>query len=716
VRHRRQGGGDKTGHDRGPEALSPEGVLLFIRERIRRPVSFRELVARMGLGRSEARALKRILRTLIRKGLVIHTRKGQYGPSEELNRVTGVFSAHRDGYGFVTPDRPGERDIFIPARHTLGAFEGDRVEIQVERWGRREGKVVRILTPGRRTVAGRIEQGRGGMLFVPTDARIGPAVVTLPRDRQYRAGDRVLADLNRRRTRGGMETEARNVRAIEEPSCPREDIDLLAVEAGLPETFPAKVLEDARRAAVETARRRRVTGTRGRQDLRGLFTVTIDGSDARDFDDAVSIAEEHDGSFRLWVHIADVAEYVPVDSAVDREARARGTSVYFPDRVIPMLPPALSNGACSLNPGEDRLTVTVEMSVHRDGRIRECRFYPSRIRSRRRMTYQEVSALLDGDTPDFDVPAETFPAMERLCRVLRNQRLLRGSLDFDLPEARIVLDRRGFPVEIVQGERTAAHRIIEEFMIAANEAVARFLHSHDGPVPYRIHETPDDERIAEVRDACRALGVRWPRNRSLQNTLTHVLGELEGTRLGPFVHNLVLRAMKRARYSPENVGHFGLASDCYCHFTSPIRRYPDLMTHRVLKTVLAGNRGGPAITRAKEELPDLTAACSRLERLAEDTERKAVDVMRMWYMKGRVGEDFDAVITGAGPKGLWIRLDSVFIESFLPVSTLGDDYYRFDGLDLRGQRSGRRFTVGTTLRVRLDGIDVEERRLTFYPV
>lgn len=689
-----------------------EDLLAFFKERVKRPLSFREVAELMGLSRSETRALKRLLREMVRSGDIVRTRKGLYGPAEEMNLLSGYFEAHRDGYGFVVLERPGERDVFVPARWTSGAMNNDRVIVRVENWQRREGRIVRILERATTRLAGKVDISKNAFYVRPKNRTVPFDIYISPRDMgKARRGDNVIVEIidypSDKRPPSG-----RVIKVIERPDDPRGEVESIIEEFNLPKKFP-KVVHDEARELYKMAERERPSK---RKDLRGLTTVTIDGERARDFDDAVSIRLLEHG-YRLWVHIADVSYYVDWDSAIDKEARKRATSVYFPDRVIPMLPKELSEDLCSLKPGVDRLTMTVEMDFDREGNRIGVRFYPSLIRSDARMTYTSVRKILVDNEPRererYEALLQDLELMNELCNLLRSKRLERGSLDFDLPEPEVILDLQGRPEAILRAERSIAHIIIEEFMIAANEAVAEYIESLGISGLYRVHEEPDVAKIEEIVRVIRH--IKGFRKRSIRpSDFANLLNEIKGTPVEEIVNYMVLRSLKQARYSPINVGHFGLASKCYTHFTSPIRRYPDLVVHRILRDVLLKKRlSTKRIEYLEGLLPDIAFHSSRMERLAEESEREVIDAMRVWFMKDKVGEEYIGKIVSITPYGMKIRLKDFYVEGFLHVSYMNDDFYQYDerSISLIGKNRGRRFSIADELTVRIDRVDMDEREV-----
>jgi ribonuclease R len=692
--------------------VNKESILSFFKEKTRKPLGFRDIISVMKLSHPEARALKRLLRQMVREGDVVMTRKGLYGPAEDMNLFTGYFEAHRDGYGFVILEKPGERDIFIPARWTSGAMNGDRVMVRVENWQRREGKIIRILERATTRIIGKLDITRTASYVKPKNKAIPFDFSVSAEDRgKAEHGDIVVAEVISYPT-DKRPPSAKVIKILEKPEDPTSEVESISEEFNLPQRFHRAVHEEARallmNPCAETALKRK--------DLRNLLTVTIDGERARDFDDAVSIKLTENG-YRLWVHIADVGFYVGWDSAIDNEARKRGTSVYFPDRVIPMLPKELSEDLCSLKPKVERIAFTVEMDFRRDGERLSARFYPSLIVSDERMTYTSVKKILvDQDRNErdkYEYLLSDFELMNELCSVLRRRRLERGSLDFDLPEPEVLLDLQGNPEAIIRAERNLAHMIIEEFMVAANEAVAEHLTSLGIPMLYRIHEEPSAMKLDDIMRVVKPL-VRLKKRSLKPQDFSRLLLNIKGTPGEEIINYMVLRSLKQARYSPTNVGHFGLASACYTHFTSPIRRYPDLVVHRILREVVTKRRLSDMRIRELEGLlPDIAFHSSRMERLADDAERKVIDSMRVWFMMDKLGEEYEGKVVSVNPYGFKVRLKDFYVEGFIHVSYMTDDFYRYDdrSLSLVGRNTGRRFGIGNEIRVRIDKVDMEEREI-----
>lgn len=678
-----------------------------------RPTSFRGLMEHMGVPKRASRELKRLLKQLINSGEVVRTKRGLYGPPEEMSLVTGYYEAHREGYGFVILEKPGQRDLFIPARASMGAMDNDVVMVRIENFRRREGRVVRILRRAFHRVAGRLEAEGRNVFLRPKHVKMPFDIFIPPNDRgSASVGDIAVVEITVYPT-DNRPPAGKVVKILREPDSPKGEIEAVIDEFNVPRRFPSEVVRAASVLLKESDQA--LPEGKGRKDLSSLKTVTIDGERARDFDDAVSIELAPEG-YRLYVHIADVSCFVEWNDVVDLEARSRGTSVYLPDRVAPMLPAALSEDLCSLKPSVKRMTYTVEMLFDRKGNRVSERFYPSVIVSDERMTYTAVSRIIVDSAPDerkrYESLLGEFELMAELCGLLRAKRLERGSLDFDLPEPEVILDLEGRPEGIISAERNFAHLVIEEFMIAANEAVAEFIESKGVPCIFRVHEEPDASKLAEIQAV--VYGVARMRKRDLGlRDLPSLLSGIKGNPAEEVINYIVLRSLKQARYSVTNVGHFGLASRSYTHFTSPIRRYPDLVVHRILKDVLGSRKGVPEkrIRMYESILPDIAMHSSRMERMAEEAEREVVDAMRVWFMKDKVGEKYAARVVGVTPYGMRLRLKAFYVEGFLRISSMGDDYYQYNERDLSlcGKHRKRCFRIGDEIGVRVERVDMQER-------
>jgi ribonuclease R len=693
-------------------------ILSLMHKSAYRPMTMKDLVEHFTIPRPKRDRFAAIIEQLTDAGEIILIKGKRYGLPKKLNLVVGKLSVHPDGFGFVAPEEGGD-DVFIKGRELNTAMHGDKVVARLEhlrRGERREGRVIRIMERAQQTVVGRFERYSTYGYLTPYDPRLVTDIwIPLKASMDAQTGAMAVAEIvnyaSRNRTPEGR---------IVEVLGPAEDrgVDELVVirKYGLPHEFAAAAQKEARAvpALVEEKDLRR------RVDMRNTFTVTIDGETAKDFDDAVSLELSDKQTYHLWVHIADVSHYVRPGSALDEEARARGTSVYFPGTVIPMLPEELSNGICSLNPRVDRLAFTVFMEVDRQGQVVRYDFLETVIKSDARMTYTQVRDILEG-TGKVPAPlppgaAERFRLMAELAEKLRKARMKKGSIDFDLPVAEIVLDLQGRIQEVVRSERNVAHRLIEEFMLAANRTVASYATRLELPFVYRVHEKPSDEKIEFFRRFVANFGHYLPEGKIPPLALAQLLSGLEGKREAPVINNLLLRSLKQARYSEVNSGHFGLAFDDYTHFTSPIRRYPDLLVHRMLKTIIRQGRYGEALASELEAtLPALTIHCSERERVAVDAEREIVQIKKTRFMLEKVGEEYDGFITGVTTFGVFVELADFMIEGLAHVSSLEDDYYVFDEetQTLRGEHTRRSFRVGDAVRVRVAKVNLERRQIDF---
>ncbi len=701
-------------------------LLEAIKTRTGKPVIVRELMRQLRLKSEDRRDLKHALNELVLSGDIVKTRGNRYGLPEKMDLETGVFQAHPSGFGFVIPSKKGKPDVYIPLRGRLDAMDGDTVVARVappagrkKTEGKREGAIIRILERAHTKVVGVYElpDARTAFGFVTSsNPRITQDVVISNENAGgAKPGDIVSAELIAYPLRG-RPAEGRIMRVIGRPGQPGIDSELIIEQYELPARFSSEALREADAISQQVA----AAMLRGRRDLRDLPTVTIDGEKARDFDDAVSIEKIRTG-YRLWVHIADVANYVRENTMLDEEAYRRGTSVYFPDRVIPMLPEALSNGICSLNPNVDRLTLTCEMDILPAGDIVRYDIYESVINSNERMTYTAVREILVDQYPPrrkrYAALLPAFELMAELMEILRARRSKRGSIDFDLPEPEIVLDLQGRMTDIVRAERNMAHQIIEEFMLAANETVARHIETKEAPFIYRIHEEPDEEKLSDLAEFLATLGTTLPHAKKLKPLhLQKALARAKGSPEETLINTVLLRTMKQARYSEENAGHFGLAAETYTHFTSPIRRYPDLIVHRILKADMKGKLQDAAYAaRLEEALPEAAAHCSARERTAMEAERDVIALLKIEYMKDKLGEVYDGIVTGVAQFGMFVQLRDLFVEGLVHVSTLADDYYHYiEKLHcLRGERRKRVFRIGDAVRVRVDRVDKERKRIDF---
>lgn len=680
------------------------------------PMKIKEIAMLLSIQKGQRGELEETLSSLVADGKIEVSKRGKYRKAEQ-QLILGTFLAHPKGFGFVETEAQ-EEDIFIPADKKGGAFHKDAVQIALEprSTGRRkEGSVIRILSHGLTQLVGTFQANDNYGFVVPDDPKIGRDIfVQKGCSMDAVTGHKVVVELMDY-GRQGKNPEGRIVELIGHIDDPGTDILSLMKSYDLPEEFPERVANQAIRAAKAVSEADRA----GRADYRAWQTVTIDGEDAKDLDDAVTLAKEGD-CYVLGVHIADVANYVQEYSALDAEARNRGTSVYLVDRVIPMLPPALSNGICSLNAGEDRLALSCVMRIDETGKVVDHTVEESVIRVDRRMSYTEVKKILeDRDEETMAACRDFVPLflrMEELSAILRGRRMQRGSIDFDFPETKILLDEMGHPVDIRPYERNTATKIIEDFMLIANETVAEDFFWQQMPFLYRIHDKPDYDKIHALALFLNNFGysIRMGAEELHPKELQKLLAKIEGTPEEALLSRLTLRSMKQAKYSAVNSGHFGLAAPYYCHFTSPIRRYPDLQIHRIIKEILRGRMDENRAGHYEEILPDVAKHASEMERRAEEAERETAKMKKAEYMAERVGEEFDGVISGITAWGMYVELPNT-VEGLVHVTSLRDDYYAYreETYELAGEATNKRYKLGQKVRIVVEGADVLQRTIDF---
>jgi ribonuclease R len=702
-------------------------IIEKIKAKTGKPMLVRELMHQLKLTSEDRHDLKGALNELVLSGDIVKTRGNRYGLPEKMDLETGKFQAHPQGYGFVIPEKKGKTDVYISARGRLDAMDGDKVITRVSPpagrkkiLGKREGMIIRILERAHTRIVGTYEQPKeytNKFGFVTShDPKITQdLVISNENAGSAKPGDIVSAEITTYPLRG-RPPEGRILRVIGKPGDPGIDSELIIEQYELPVHFSPAVVKEAANIPQQ------VTGAmlKNRRDLRDLPTVTIDGEKARDFDDAISIQQSKTG-YRLWVHIADVAHYVKEGTTLDEEAYQRGTSVYLPDRAIPMLPEALSNGICSLNPNLDRLTLTCQMDISSAGVIQKYDIYESVINSNERMTYTAVREILMDRNPAqrsrYSHLLGDFELMAELMEIMRAKRSKRGSIDFDLPEPEIVLDLQGHIANIIRAERNMAHQIVEEFMLAANETVARHIENKKAPFIYRIHEEPAEDKLIDLAEFLATIGITLPLAKNIRPLhLQKALAKAKGTREETLINTVLLRTMKQARYSEENAGHFGLAAETYTHFTSPIRRYPDLIVHRVLKADLRGKlKDNAYIEKLADSLPKAAIHCSSRERTAMEAERDVITMLKLRFMEDKLGEVYDGIITGVTQFGFFVQLNGLFVEGLVHISMLTDDYYHYvEKLHcLRGERRKRTYRIGNEVTVRVDRVDTVKKRIDF---
>ena len=701
----------------------------LVNDKVYTPMKEKELAAFLQVAKEERDELRIILQELLAEGELMLTSKGRYMKSNG-KVLTGTFISNAKGFGFVEIEGR-EEDLFIPEKYTGGAFHHDTVQVSLlpgSQGKRKEAQVLRIIARGMTQVVGTYERTRSNFGFVVPDNSKLPQDIYVPKEYSKGAvsGHKVVVEITDYGT-NLKSPEGKVVEILGHRNDPGVDILSIARNFELPMEFPERVMNQVESVPQEVAE----ADCAGRRDLRNVVMVTIDGEDSKDLDDAVSVAFDGE-KYHLGVHIADVANYVQENSALDREALKRGTSVYLVDRVIPMLPHALSNGICSLNEGVDRLALSCLMTVDLKGEITDYEICESVIRVDKRMTYTVVQALLEDDSltereeayGQYKDLLPMFHQMEQLASILRKKRKKRGSIDFDFPECKISLDSEGHPVKVEAYERNTATNIIEDFMLAANETVAQHFYWLETPFVYRIHDLPDPDRIQKLSAFINNFGYYMKavgrKGAKVSNEEVHpkeiqkLLAQIVGTPEEALISRLALRSMKQAKYSVECAGHFGLACNFYCHFTSPIRRYPDLQIHRIIKEQLKGELTEERIGHYQGILPEVAKHSSETERRADEAERETDKLKKVEYMESKLGEVFEGVVSGVTSWGIYVELPNT-VEGLIHVSKLPGDYYYYNEntYEMVGDATGRTFKLGMPLRVRVDGCDRFNRTIDF---
>lgn len=688
------------------------------------PMKLKELALLLDIPKSQKNELKAVMDALVAEGKAGISKKGKYG-KPEIFALIGIFSGHPKGFGFVTIEGR-EQDVFIPIDKTGSALHGDKVQIVIEdeNSGRRaEGTVIRVLERANKEIVGLYQKSKNFGFVIPDNVRICRDIF-IPQGKDMGAvnGHKVMVRItdygdNKKKPEGIISEIIGHI------NDPGTDILSVVRAYGLPEEFPPEVMRQVEGIPDKVEEKDKA----GRLDLRNLQTVTIDGEDAKDLDDAVTLMkEEKEGRetiYHLGVHIADVSHYVTEGSPLDKEAIKRGTSVYLVDRVIPMLPHKLSNGICSLNAGEDRLALSCLMDIDSKGRVIGHRIAETVICVDRRMTYTAVDAIVtdrnEGFMAEYRDFVEMFDLMKELADILREQRSKRGSIDFDFPESKIILNEKGKPIDIKPYDRNAATKIIEDFMLAANETVAQDFFWQEIPFLYRSHENPDPDKMKQLALFINNFGytLKLHQGEIHPKELQGLLSKIEGTPEEALLSRLTLRSMKQAKYTTENGGHFGLATRYYTHFTSPIRRYPDLQIHRIIKECLRKGLSEKRKSHYERILPDVAVQTSALERRADEAERETDKMKKCEYMEGKIGEEFDGVISGVTNWGFYVELPNT-VEGLVHVNELRDDYYVFDEerLELHGEMTNRSYKLGQKVRIQVVGTDKFARTIDFVPV
>ncbi|MBO5430345.1 MAG: ribonuclease R [Peptococcaceae bacterium] len=703
--------------------LTKEEIVVYMEHQAVRPLSEEELAEVFAVDTVEALVqLKGLLKELENDGTLVLSRKNRYGRPAQFNLLIGKISRHPKGFGFLMQEDADVDDIFIPASELKGAMNGDRVIVRIKREAtaksRAEGEVIRILQRNVQQIVGTFESSRHFGFVVPDDKRFGSDIF-IPKEQfnGAKTNMKVLVEITQWPEKN-RSAEGRIVQVIGKKDAPGVDILSIIMGHDLPQGFPADVLMYAE-ALPETIA---VSEIEKRRDLRDMLMITIDGEDAKDLDDAVSVQRLENGNYLLGVHIADVGHYVKEDSVLDKEALERATSVYLVDRVIPMLPQKLSNGICSLNAGEDRLAMTCMMEINSQGVVVSHDIFESVIHVNYRMTYQNVTKILlnqdEALCGKYHEILSMLQEMAQLQMILEKKRKLRGAIEFYAPESKVILDRKGHPIRIEWREQGVADKIIEEFMLCANETVAEHFFWMEVPFLYRVHGEPKMEDVLDVNKFLQAFGynIKGLSNHVHAKAYQNVVEQVAGKPEEMLINTVMLRSMQHARYDVEALGHFGLAAQYYSHFTSPIRRYPDLAIHRMIKELLHnGDRlDEKRVTILKGKMKRYAEQASVREKIAEEAERESVELKKIEYMKPYVGDVFQAKISGVTNFGIFVQLDNS-VEGLAHISTLIDDFYQFqpESYSLIGEHTRKVYRLGQDIKVRLTRVSVEDRQIDF---
>ncbi|MCJ7458177.1 MAG: ribonuclease R [candidate division Zixibacteria bacterium] len=693
-------------------------ILNFMADKAYRPLKIRELAKGMKIPEEYYRALRRTVRSMLQEGSIVKIRKNRLGLPEKLNLVVGKLTVNKSGFGFVQSE-DGKEEVYINKEDVGTALNGDKVVVRIygRRTGKsREGTIIKILERANQIIVGTFKRGKHFFFVQPDDKRFSRDIY-IPVPAEAKEGQKVVVSLEEWQDRY-LNPEGKIKEILGYPDDPGVDILALIREYQLPSEFPGEI----EREAEKLSQRIPELEYRTRVDFRDKICFTIDPWDAKDHDDAVSLEKLDSGNYLLGVHIADVSYYVKENTRLDKEALSRGNSVYLADRVIPMLPERLSNQICSLRPEEEKLTYSCLMEIDPKGKVIKYRIATSLIQSRAKLNYDEVQVFFDTGKSNKNLSGleQTLKEMLKLSQILHQKRIAKGSLDFDLPEAKVLIGKDGRVLDIFKQERLESHRLIEEFMLLANQCVAKYANSLKVPFLYRVHDQPDKEKIENFAEFISTLGYKFPiekKDASISpRRIQRFLKSAEETPQEELINELLLRSLKKACYQPENIGHFGLAFSHYTHFTSPIRRYPDLLIHRLLKELEETKHYAPE-RRAylQEKLPFIGKFTSDRERLADEVEQESIKLKQIEYLKDRLGEHFSGVISGILPFGFFVRLDDLLAEGLVRLSSMEDDYYRYDEKNKRlvGRHSRKIYNLGERVKVQLIRVNKEEREIDF---
>jgi ribonuclease R len=694
-------------------------ILAFMKDEAYKPLTFKELLQAFEIQGKMKKTLLVALNELEDEGKIIFTRSERYGVPEKMNLVKGTLEGHQKGYAFLIPDDKNLKDIFISPVDMNGAMHGDRVIVRpmkvLEDVKSPEGKVIRIIERANQYVIGTFQKSRHFGFVVPDDKRISFDIF-VPKEEfnNVQENNKVSVKItewpDQRKNPEGTIVEV--IGDIEDT---KTHIDAVLLSKKVRQVFPEDVIKEAKKVSEEGIHEQEL---KRRKDLRDLNIITIDGSDAKDLDDAVYAEKLNDNEYKLGVHIADVTHYVKEDRRLDKEALKRATSIYLTDRVIPMLPKELSNGVCSLNPGEDKLTLSVEMIINGDGKVTDYKIFESIMNNRYRMTYDDVTEIIENNGEKLSVKYKDIvpmlKVMEELSLILRRKRDIRGAIDFEFPERKIITDENGKAIDVTKYERRTSHKIIEEFMLVCNETVAEHYYWLNMPFVYRIHEDPDEEKMYEFSKFIHNFGYTLKGNDIHPKELQHLLNKIKDTKEESLINTMMLRSLKKAIYSPDASTHFGLAAQYYCHFTSPIRRYPDLQIHRIIKGQINGRFSEEALQKLFERTAIVAEQSSKMERVADEVERDTDKIKIAEFMSDKIDEEYEGVISGVTNFGIFVELENT-VEGLVHISNMVDDYYIYDDekKELFGQGSHKVFKIGDSVKIRVDKVNIAKAEIDF---
>lgn len=696
-----------------------EKILSFMKEEAYKPLTFNELLQALEIEGKMKKELLIALNELEDEGKIIFTRSERYGIPEKMNLIIGTLEGHQKGYAFLRPDDKNLKDIFISPVDMNGAMHGDRVIVRpmkvLEDVKSPEGKVIRIIERANQFVIGTFQKSRHFGFVVPDNKRIAFDIF-VPREEfnNAQANNKVSVKITEWPDQR-KNPEGKIVEVIGDIEDTKTHIEAVLLARKVRQVFPEDVIKEAKRVAEEGIHELEL---KRRKDLRELPIITIDGSDAKDLDDAVYAEKINDNEYKLGVHIADVTHYVKEDRKLDKEALKRATSIYISDRVIPMLPKELSNGVCSLNPGEDKLTLSVEMIINKDGKVVDYTIFESILNNRYRMTYDDVTEILENDDEEliqkYKEIVPMLKIMEELSLLLRRKRDLRGAIDFEFPETKIITDETGKAIDVTKYERRVSHKLIEEFMLVCNETVAEHYYWLNMPFVYRIHEDPDEEKMYEFSKFIHNLGYTLKGNEVHPKELQQLLIKIKNTKEESLINNMMLRSLRKAIYSPDSSSHFGLAAQYYCHFTSPIRRYPDLQIHRIIKGQLNGKYSESELNKLFERTAMVAEQSSKMERIADEVERDTDRIKIAEFMSDKIGEEYEGVVSGVTSFGVFVELENS-VEGLVHISNMVDDYYIYDNekKELFGQGSNKIFKIGDSVKIRVSKVSIAKAEIDF---